>query len=183
GEHDLPRGAQVRGAAQRLRLLEVPLRSGGAAPPSRGGLADRGVPLLQRLRAERMAQGAHGLGRLALLQPVPRARQGAPLRPVVGSGGYADGEQQRDFVSVEDVSRVNLYFLDHPELSGIFNLGTGKAQSFNDVALATINACRRAKGEKLVTLEEAQKQGLIEYAPFPDALKGKYQNYTQPDIR
>jgi len=104
------------------------------------------------------------------------------VRPFVGSGGYADGEQQRDFVSVEDVSRVNLYFLDHPELSGIFNLGTGKAQSFNDVALATINACRRAKGEKPVTLEDARKQGLIDYAPFPDALKGKYQNYTQADI-
>jgi ADP-L-glycero-D-manno-heptose 6-epimerase len=104
------------------------------------------------------------------------------VRPFVGSGGYADGEQRRDFVSVEDVSRVNLYFLEHPELSGIFNLGTGKAQSFNDVALATINACRRAKGEKPVTLEEARKQGLIDYAPFPDALKGKYQNYTQADI-
>ena len=104
------------------------------------------------------------------------------VRPFVGSGGYADGEQQRDFVSVEDVSRVNLYFLDHPELSGIFNLGTGKAQTFNDVALATINACRRAKGEKPVTLGDAQKQGLIDYAPFPDALRGKYQNYTQADI-
>ena len=104
------------------------------------------------------------------------------VRPFVGSGGYADGEQQRDFVSVEDVSRVNLYFLDHPELSGIFNLGTGKAQTFNDVALTTINACRRAKGEKPVNLAEAQKQGLIDYAPFPDALKGKYQNFTQADI-
>jgi ADP-L-glycero-D-manno-heptose 6-epimerase len=104
------------------------------------------------------------------------------VRPFVGSGGYANGEQQRDFVSVEDVSRVNLYFLDHPELSGIFNLGTGKAQTFNDVALATINACRRAKGEKPVTLGDAQKQGLIDYAPFPDALRGKYQNYTQADI-
>src|SRR5215471_11700136 len=67
------------------------------------------------------------------------------VRPFVGSGGYADGEQQRDFVSVEDVSRINLHFFDNPELSGIFNLGTGRAQSFNDVALATINACRRAK--------------------------------------
>ena len=104
------------------------------------------------------------------------------VRPFVGSGGYADGEQRRDFVSVEDVSRINLHFLDHPEISGIFNVGTGRAQSFNDVALATINACRKAKGEKPVTLDEAQKQGLIEYAPFPDALKGKYQNFTQADV-
>jgi len=104
------------------------------------------------------------------------------VRPFVGSGGYADGEQRRDFVSVEDVSRINLHFFDNPELSGIFNLGTGRAQSFNDVALATINACRRAKGERPATLDEARKQGLIEYAPFPEALKGKYQNFTQADI-
>jgi len=104
------------------------------------------------------------------------------VRPFAGSGGYADGEQRRDFVSVEDASRVNLHFLDHPEVSGIFNVGTGRAQSFNDVALATINACRAAKGEQPVTLQEAQKQRLIDYAPFPDALKGKYQSFTQADV-
>jgi ADP-L-glycero-D-manno-heptose 6-epimerase len=104
------------------------------------------------------------------------------VRPFTGSGGYADGEQRRDFISVEDVSRVNLHFLDHPEISGIFNVGTGRAQSFNDVALATINACRRAKGEGVVSLADAQKQGLVEYAPFPDALKGKYQSFTQADV-
>jgi ADP-L-glycero-D-manno-heptose 6-epimerase len=104
------------------------------------------------------------------------------VRPFVGSGGYADGEQRRDFISVEDVSRINLFFLDHPEVSGIFNVGSGRAQSFNDVALATINACRGAKGEKPLTLDEARKQGLIDYAPFPEALKGKYQNFTQADV-
>jgi ADP-L-glycero-D-manno-heptose 6-epimerase len=104
------------------------------------------------------------------------------VRPFEGSGGYGNGEQRRDFVSVEDVARVNLFFLDHPEISGIFNLGTGRAQSFNDVALATINACRKAQGEGAVSLADAQKQGLIEYAPFPDALKGKYQSFTQADV-
>ncbi|HZF19575.1 MAG TPA: ADP-glyceromanno-heptose 6-epimerase [Burkholderiales bacterium] len=104
------------------------------------------------------------------------------VRPFEGSGGYGNGEQRRDFVSVEDVARVNLYFLDHPEVSGIFNVGTGRAQSFNDVALATINACRKARGEGAVSLADAQKQGLIEYAPFPDALKGKYQSFTQADV-
>jgi ADP-L-glycero-D-manno-heptose 6-epimerase len=107
---------------------------------------------------------------------------GGSVRPFVGSGGYADGEQRRDFVSVEDVSRVNLHFLDHPETSGIFNVGTGRAQSFNDVALAMINACRKAKSEQAVSLPEAQKQRLIDYAPFPEALKGKYQNFTQADV-
>jgi ADP-L-glycero-D-manno-heptose 6-epimerase len=104
------------------------------------------------------------------------------VRPFTGSGGYADGEQRRDFISVEDVSRINLHFLEHPGISGIFNVGTGRAQSFNDVALAIINACRRAEGEGVVSLADAQKQGLIEYAPFPDALKGKYQSFTQADV-
>jgi ADP-L-glycero-D-manno-heptose 6-epimerase len=104
------------------------------------------------------------------------------VRPFVGSGGYADGEQRRDFVSVADVVEVNLHFLDHPALSGIFNVGTGRAQSFNDVAVATINACREAAGEERVSLDEARAQGLIEYAPFPEALEGKYQNFTQADI-
>src|SRR5262249_55111899 len=104
------------------------------------------------------------------------------VRPFVGSGGYGDGEQRRDFVSVEDVARVNLHFLDHPEVSGIFNVGSGRAQSFNDVALATINACRKAKGDQPVDLGDAQRQRMIDYAPFPDALKGKYQSFTQADV-
>jgi ADP-L-glycero-D-manno-heptose 6-epimerase len=104
------------------------------------------------------------------------------VRPFVGSGGYGDGEQRRDFVSVEDVTKVNLHFLDHPEVSGIFNVGTGRAQSFNDVALAVINCCRNAKGDQAVDLAGARGQGLIEYAPFPDALVGKYQNFTQADV-
>src|SRR6266571_2174626 len=104
------------------------------------------------------------------------------VRPFVGSGGYGDGEQRRDFISVEDVVKVNLHFLDHPELSGIFNVGTGRAQSFNDVAVATINACRSAAGEKPLGLEDMRAQGLIEYARFPEALKGKYQHFTQADI-
>jgi ADP-L-glycero-D-manno-heptose 6-epimerase len=104
------------------------------------------------------------------------------VRPFMGSGGYGDGEQRRDFVSVEDVVKVNMHFLDHPERSGIFNVGTGRAQSFNDVALAAINACRREKAEAALGLDEARRHGLIEYADFPQALEGKYQNFTQADI-
>jgi ADP-L-glycero-D-manno-heptose 6-epimerase len=99
-----------------------------------------------------------------------------------GSGGYADGEQIRDFVSVEDVVKVNLHFLDQPKLSGIFNLGTGRGQTYNDMALATINACREAKGEGKISLPEAKAKGMIEYMPFPPALIGKYQSYTQADM-
>jgi len=99
-----------------------------------------------------------------------------------GSHGYPDGGQMRDFVFVGDVARVNLFFLDHPEKSGIFNLGSGQAQSFNDVAVATVNGCRRAKGEAALTLSELRSQGLLEYIAFPEALKGKYQAFTQADL-
>jgi len=99
-----------------------------------------------------------------------------------GCDGYANGGQLRDFVSVEDVVKVNMFFLDHPGKSGIFNLGTGKAQSFNDVAAATINTLRAAQGEGALTLEQMHQQQLIRYIPFPDALRGKYQSYTQADI-
>lgn len=104
------------------------------------------------------------------------------VRLFEGSGGYGDGEQRRDFVSVEDVVKVNLHFLDNPELSGIFNLGTGKSQTFNDVAVAVINACRAHAGEPALTLAGIQGRGMIEYIPFPEALKGKYQSFTEADM-
>lgn len=99
-----------------------------------------------------------------------------------GCDGYGNGGQLRDFVSVEDVVKVNMYFLDNPGKSGIFNLGTGKSQSFNDVAAATINTLRAEKGESHLSLEQMHQQQLIRYIPFPDALRGKYQSYTQADI-
>ncbi len=97
-------------------------------------------------------------------------------------GGYGPGQQVRDFVSVDDVVAVNLWFLRHPERSGIFNVGTGRAQPFNDVAHATINAWRAARGEPSLSLEQQISQGLIEYIPFPEALVGKYQCRTQADL-
>jgi len=99
-----------------------------------------------------------------------------------GSDGYDNGSQLRDFVSIEDVIKVNMYFLDNPNISGIFNLGTGHAQSFNDVAVATINSLRSAEGKPALSITEMQQKGLINYIPFPDQLRGKYQSYTQADI-
>lgn len=96
--------------------------------------------------------------------------------------GYAAGEQTRDFVSVEDVVKVNLHFLDHPDQSGIFNLGTGRAQPFNDVASTVVNTLRELDGKPQVQLADMVKDGLIEYVPFPDALRGKYQCFTQADL-
>jgi ADP-L-glycero-D-manno-heptose 6-epimerase len=99
-----------------------------------------------------------------------------------GNDGYGNGEQRRDFVSVEDVVKVNLHFLDNPSLSGIFNLGTGRAQSFNELAAANVNACRRHEGKDPLSLQQLVAEGIIEYIPFPDALKGKYQSFTEADI-
>jgi len=95
--------------------------------------------------------------------------------------GYEAGTQMRDFVYVEDVVKVNLFFLDHPEQRGIFNLGTGRAQPFNDLAVATVNALAN-EGKAPLSLAQIVEQGLLDYLPFPDKLKGKYQSFTQADI-
>ena len=84
-----------------------------------------------------------------------------------GSDGYGNGQQLRDFVYVDDVCNVNLWFLDNPAVSGIYNTGTGRAQEFNDVANAVI---------------KWHGKGKIRYIPFPDHLKGAYQSYTQADL-
>ena len=97
-------------------------------------------------------------------------------------GGYGPGEQQRDFVFIDDVVAVNLWFFDHPERSGLFNLGSGRAQPFNDVALSVVNAERAVRSEQALTLAQAVQAGLIAYIPFPDALRGKYQCFTQADL-
>ncbi len=89
------------------------------------------------------------------------------VRLFEGSGGYGDGEQLRDFVYVDDACAVNMWFLDNPSVSGVFNTGTGKAQSFNDVANAVI---------------AWHGHGKIRYIPFPDHLQGAYQSYTQADL-
>ena len=96
----------------------------------------------------------------------------------VGSGGYGNGEQKRDFVYVEDVVDVNLWFLEHRNVSGVYNCGTGRAQTFNELAAAVINA---VQGTKLSVQEMAHKS-LIEYVAFPPGLIDKYQSFTQADL-
>lgn len=99
-----------------------------------------------------------------------------------GSDGYEAGEQRRDFVAVDDVVAVNLDFMGGKDRSGIYNLGTGRAQTFNEVAVAVINACRKAAGEAPQTLVELVRSRTIEYGEFPPALVGKYQSFTQADL-
>lgn len=97
-------------------------------------------------------------------------------------GGYRAGEQARDFVFVDDVVAVNLWFMQHPDKRGVYNLGTGRAQPFNDVASAVVNAERALNGEPELPLAQLVAKGLIEYFEFPPALVGKYQSFTQADL-
>jgi ADP-L-glycero-D-manno-heptose 6-epimerase len=104
-----------------------------------------------------------------------------------GCQGYKNGEQVRDFISVHDAVKVNLFFLmnhlnDAEEISGIFNCGTGESRSFNDLALATVNACRVHEGKSALTLNELVSQGILEYIPFPDDLANRYQCYTRANL-
>ena len=108
--------------------------------------------------------------------------QAGKVKLFEGWAGYGDGMQQRDFVSVEDVVKVNLHFLDAGR-SGIYNLGTGRAQTFNDVASTVVNAVRESDGKSALTLADQVAGGLIEYVAFPDALKGKYQSFTEADTK
>lgn len=84
-----------------------------------------------------------------------------------GCDGFADGEQKRDFIYVKDAVNINLWFMDHPDRSGIFNVGTGSSESFNAVANAVI---------------DFHKKGKINYIPFPENLMGHYQSFTEADI-
>jgi ADP-L-glycero-D-manno-heptose 6-epimerase len=89
------------------------------------------------------------------------------LRLFEGSHGYDNGEQLRDFVFVNDVVNVNLWMMEHQEVNGIFNVGTGKANSFNDVANLVI---------------KRHEKGKINYIPFPEELKGSYQSFTEAHL-
>jgi ADP-L-glycero-D-manno-heptose 6-epimerase len=95
----------------------------------------------------------------------------------VGSDGYRDGEQRRDFIYVDDVVAVNLWFLERRDVSGVFNCGTGKAQTFNRLAAAVVNAVHGTHA----MLPDLVAKRLIEYVPFPPALVGKYQSFTEAD--
>ena len=73
----------------------------------------------------------------------------------------------RDFIYIDDVCKVNLWFWQNPQHSGIFNCGTGRAEPFQNVAEAVI---------------KHHQKGSIEYIPFPDHLKGRHQSFTQADM-
>ena len=93
--------------------------------------------------------------------------QSDELKVFAGSDGFDDGEQRRDFIHVDDIASINLWFLAHAGVSGIFNAGTGRSQTFNEVAQAVIDWHGR---------------GSIRYIPFPDHLRGSYQAFTEADL-
>ena len=81
--------------------------------------------------------------------------------------GYQAGEQRRDFVHVDDVVAANLWFVDHPHAHGVFNVGTGRARTFNHLAEAVL--AWHGGGE-------------VEYIPFPEEIVGRYQGDTRADL-
>jgi len=81
---------------------------------------------------------------------------------------YKDGEQVRDFIYVKDAVDVTLSFFDNPEVSGLFNCGTGEARTWNDLVKAVFTAMG--------------KDANIEYIDMPEHLRGKYQYFTEADI-
>jgi|SRR5690625_235610 len=123
-------------------------------------------------------------GRMAsvALHNMRQYQQEGAVRLFGGWDGYAEGQQERDFIAVDDAVAVNLYFLDNPQISGIFNCGTGRAQPFNDIAQTVVNSMRALEGLPKLSLAELVAQDIIRYVPFPDDLKGRYQSHTQADL-
>ena len=82
---------------------------------------------------------------------------------------YRDGEYVRDFIYVKDAVDMTLFFLDNPKINGLFNIGTGKARSWNDMVKAVFAAM--------------DKKPNIEYIDMPDSIRNQYQYFTQADIK
>lgn len=103
-----------------------------------------------------------------LHQLLRQLKETSTCRLFRGTDGFGDGEQKRDFIYVEDIVAINLHFGNSGMLKAILNAGTGRARSFNDIAR---------------TLIAHLGKGKIEYIPFPENLRGYYQNFTQADVR
>ena len=112
----------------------------------------------------------HHKGKMAsiIYQLYKRVKMGGRTRLFKGTDGYGDGEQKRDFIYVKDVAKVNLWCLENNIESGVYNCGTGHAHTFNEIAQAIIDTLGT---------------GHIDYCEFPDDLRGKYQNFTEADMR
>jgi len=147
-------------------------------------LAERTAPIVGLRYFNVYGRGERHKGRMAsvAMHFFDQYRAAGKVRLFAGCAGYGDGEQRRDFVSIEDVVAVNLHFLGNDDASGLYNCGTGRAQTFNDVAVATINACRAIDGKAALALDPMRADGLIEYFAMPADLARKYQSFTEADL-
>ncbi len=104
--------------------------------------------------------------RSVILKKYPEAKeQGVVQLFKSNHSDYADGEQDRDFIYVKDAVRATLFLMDHPEANGVFNVGTGKARTWNDTMKALFDALG--------------KETRIQYIDLPDNIKNQYQNHTE----
>ena len=107
--------------------------------------------------------------RSVICKAFPRVRDEGKIKLFKSyNKAYADGEQKRDFIYVKDAIEVMYYLFTNPKVTGIFNLGTGKARSWNDLAKAMFAAL--------------DKEPVIEYIEMPENLREKYQYFTQADM-
>ena len=124
--------------------------------------------------AHKKAKKMHSIA----LQAYEQFRARGCVELFAGSDGFGDGEQRRDFIHVDDAVAVNLWLLENREVSGVFNCGTGRAQTFNEVAAAVINTVNGTQEP----VAELVARKLIRYIPFPPQLVGKYQSHTEADL-
>ncbi|HTK85130.1 MAG TPA: ADP-glyceromanno-heptose 6-epimerase [Patescibacteria group bacterium] len=143
------------------RITHDNTRGGEAAPPQWAGLKFFNVYGPNEYhKGEQMS---------VVCKLFPQVQAGAAARLFKSyDKDYADGGQIRDFVYVKDCVDVMLWLLDNPKISGLYNVGTGKGRSFNDLATAVFNACG--------------KKPKIHYIDMPGELNAKYQYYTQADM-
>ena len=153
-------------AAEPLRRVEAPLRPlgarGGGRRPHAAGVG--GIPLLQRVRLRRAPQGPAGQRRPPRLRPGEGEGRDPPLR-VAPRRTFAHGHQSRDFVDVSDAVEAVWFALKKPVISGIYNVGTGKARTFLDLAKAVFTAL--GAPERIV------------FVPTPEAIRARYQYFTE----
>jgi ADP-L-glycero-D-manno-heptose 6-epimerase len=81
---------------------------------------------------------------------------------------YADGEYMRDFLYIKDAVDMTLFFYDNPKITGLFNIGAGKARTWNDLVKAVFAAMGKSAN--------------VEYVEMPDSIRNQYQYFTQADI-
>jgi len=112
-------------------------------------------------------EGHKGKMASMVYQAFSQLQQEGEIRLFEGTDGFEAGEQKRDFIDVADVAKVNLFFFEHPDRSGIFNCGTGRARSFNDMARLLV---------------AARGSGTVRYIPFPESLRSTYQSFTEADL-